>query len=200
MAMSRGRVLVLVGVVAVGAILVIGLSQAGTKNTPPVPNKFDAAAAQRALAGAPAPLADLHRQANLLLPGSKSVFAARLAALKGHPVVVNKWASWCGPCRYEFPFLQRNSVRFGKQVAFLGLDSGDNDGDAQAFLKKFPLTYPSYIDRKTRVAQSLEIGKNYPTTMYYDAAGKLQYIHQGLYSTPEALAADIQRYALGRPA
>jgi thiol-disulfide isomerase/thioredoxin len=198
--MSRGLVLVLVGVVAVGAILAIGLSQTGTNNAAPQPYKFDAVAAQRALAGAPAPLADLHRQANLLLPGSKSDLAARLAALKGHPVVVNKWASWCGPCRYEFPSLQRNSVRFGKQVAFLGLDSGDNDGDARAFLKKFPLTYPSYVDRNTRIAQSLEIGKNYPTTMYYDAAGKLQYVHQGLYSTPEALAADIQRYALGRPA
>jgi cytochrome c biogenesis protein CcmG/thiol:disulfide interchange protein DsbE len=198
--MSRGLVLVLVGVVAVTAALVLGLSQTGTKNAAPQPYKFDAVAAQQALAGAPAPLADLHRQANLLLPGSKSTLAGRLAALKGHPVVLNKWASWCGPCRYEFPFLQRNSVRFGKQVAFVGLDSGDNDGDAKAFLKKFPLTYPSYVDRKTRIAQSLDIGKNYPTTMYYDAAGKLQYIHQGLYSTPEALAADIQRYALGRPA
>jgi hypothetical protein len=96
--------------------------------------------------------------------------------------------------------LQRNSVRFGKQVAFLGLDSGDEDAAAKRFLKQFPLTYPSYVDRKTRIAQGLEIGKNYPTTMYYDAAGKLQYVHQGLYSSDAALAADIRRYALGRPA
>ncbi|MCW3023118.1 MAG: TlpA family protein disulfide reductase [Conexibacter sp.] len=196
--MSR-RLLMVLGAVAVVAVVVIGLSQTHTSNTPPKANTFDLAAAQRSLAGAPAPLAALHAQANTLLPGSKTGVQQRIEQLKGHPVVVNKWASWCGPCRYEFPALQRNSVRFGKQVAFLGLDSGDEDAAAKRFLQKFPLTYPSYIDRKTRIAQALEIGKNYPTTMYYDAAGKLQYVHQGLYSTDAALAADIRRYALGRP-
>jgi len=196
--MSR-RLLLVLGAVAVVAVVVIGLSQTHTSNTPPTANAFDLAAAQRSLAGAPGPLAALHAQANTLLPGSKTDVQRRIEQLKGHPIVVNKWASWCGPCRYEFPALQRNSVRFGRQVAFLGLDSGDEDAAAKRFLQKFPLTYPSYIDRKTRIAQALEIGKNYPTTMYYDAAGKLQYIHQGLYSTDAALAADIQRYALGRP-
>jgi thiol-disulfide isomerase/thioredoxin len=196
--MSR-RLLLVLGAVAVVAVVVIGLSQTHTSNTAPKANTFDLAAAQRSLAGAPGPLAALHAQANTLLPGSKTGVQQRIEQLKGHPVVVNKWASWCGPCRYEFPALQRNSVRFGKQVAFLGLDSGDEDAAAKRFLQKFPLTYPSYIDRKTRIAQALEIGKNYPTTMYYDAAGKLQYVHQGLYSTDAALAADIRRYALGRP-
>jgi thiol-disulfide isomerase/thioredoxin len=196
--MSR-RLLMVLGAVAVVAVVVIGLSQTHTSNTAPKANTFDLAAAQRSLAGAPGPLAALHAQANTLLPGSKTGVQQRIEQLKGHPVVVNKWASWCGPCRYEFPALQRNSVRFGKQVAFLGLDSGDEDAAAKRFLRKFPLTYPSYVDRKTRIAQALEIGKNYPTTMYYDAAGKLQYVHQGLYSTDAALAADIRRYALGRP-
>jgi cytochrome c biogenesis protein CcmG, thiol:disulfide interchange protein DsbE len=197
--MSRGLLLVLGAAAAVVAVVVIGLSQTQTSNAPPKPDSFDLAAAQRSLAGAPGPLAALHAQANALLPGTKDGVKRRIEELKGHPVVVNKWASWCGPCRYEFPALQRNSVRFGKQVAFLGLDSGDEDAAAKRFLEKFPLTYPSYVDRKTRIAQALEIGKNYPTTMYYDAAGKLQYVHQGLYSTDAALAADIRRYALGRP-
>jgi thiol-disulfide isomerase/thioredoxin len=196
--MSR-RLLLAVGAVAVAVVVVIGLSQTHTKNAAPKSGAFDLTAARRALAGAPAPLAALHAQANVLLPGTKDGVQQRIQALKGHPIVVNKWASWCGPCRFEFPALQHNSVRFGKQVAFLGLDSGDEDAAAQRFLKRFPLTYPSYVDRKTRIAQSLEIGKNYPTTMYYDAAGKLQYVHQGLYSDDAALAADIQRYALGRP-
>jgi cytochrome c biogenesis protein CcmG/thiol:disulfide interchange protein DsbE len=196
--MSR-RLRSVLGAVAVIVVVGVGLSQTHTKNSAPKAGAFDAAAAQRALVGAPAPLAALHRQANVLLPGSKDDVRARIAGLKGHPIVVNKWASWCGPCRFEFPFLQRNSVRFGKQVAFVGLDSGDNDGDAAAFLKRFPLTYPSYVDRKTRIAQALEIGKNYPTTIYYDARGRLQYVHQGLYSSDQALAADIRRYALGRP-
>ncbi|HMJ33850.1 MAG TPA: TlpA disulfide reductase family protein [Baekduia sp.] len=196
--MSR-RLLLVLGAVAVVVVVVVGLSQTNTNNAAPKANAFDLAAAKRALAGAPAPLAALHEQASVLLPGSKKDVQARIEELKGHPVVVNKWASWCGPCRYEFPFLQRNSVRYGKQVAFIGLDSNDEGAAAKRFLKQFPLTYPSYVDQNSRIAQALEIGKNYPTTMYYDAAGKLQYVHQGLYSTDAALDADIRRYALGRP-
>jgi cytochrome c biogenesis protein CcmG/thiol:disulfide interchange protein DsbE len=196
--MSR-RLLYVLGAVAVVVVVVVGLSQTKTENKAPEPDRFDLPAARRALAGAPAPLAALHGQANALLPGSKDDVQARIEGLKGHPVVVNKWASWCGPCRFEFPFLQATSVKYGKQVAFLGLDSGDNDGDAKAFLAQFPLTYPTYSDRKTRIAQALGAGKAYPTTIYYDAGGKVKYVHQGNYTSEQALAADIRRYALGRP-
>src|SRR4051794_9610102 len=67
-----------------------------------------------------------------------AAFRSRLGALRGHPVVVNQWASWCPPCRQEFRYLQRVAARYGNRVAFLGVDAQDNRGDAQKFLSKFP--------------------------------------------------------------
>lgn len=197
--MSRRRILYLAGTVAVIAFVVIGLSQTGGSTKAPTPDSFDLAAAQQQLAGAPAPLAALHQDANKLIPTSTTEFPKVLAGLKGHPIVVNKWASWCAPCRGEFPVLQTTSTKYGKTVAFLGLDSKDNDADAKKFLGHFPVPYPSYVDRNARVAQQLEIGQFFPTTMFYDAAGKMQYIHQGPYPSEDDFAADIQRYALGKP-
>jgi cytochrome c biogenesis protein CcmG/thiol:disulfide interchange protein DsbE len=198
LAMSRTALLVIVGVVAVGAMVGVGLSQTTSHSSTPKPDTFDLAAARRALAGAPAPLAALHDRSNALIPASKKVYAQEIKGLAGHPIVVNKWASWCGPCRGEFPVLQSMSVKYGKRVAFVGLDASDNDGDASKFLRDFPVTYPSLVDRNSRIAQSLGIGRTFPTTIYYDARGKVQYIHQGLYTSDAGFAADIERYALGR--
>ena len=100
------------------------------------------AEADRALAGAPAPLASLHREANRLLPGGADAFRERLRTLRGHPVVVNKWASWCDPCRAEFPYFQKLSVELGREVAFIGVDAQDNADDARAFLREFPVSFP----------------------------------------------------------
>src|SRR5207248_7268204 len=85
------------------------------------------AAVSHALAGSPPALASLHSQANRLLNGGPGAFKARLAALKGHPVVVNKWASWCGPCRAEFPMFQKLGVQLGRNVGFIGVNTQDNE-------------------------------------------------------------------------
>ena len=78
-----------------------------------------------ALKGAPAPLAKLYGEADPLLPGGKNAFERRVGEL-GYPVVANIWASWCGPCRFEFPMFQQVRPR-GKRVAFLGVDAEDSE-------------------------------------------------------------------------
>ena len=154
-----------------------------------------AAATQRALAGAPEPLARLHEQAGRLLEGGPSAFRARLRELRGYPVVVNKWASWCPPCRAEFPFFQRQAVKRGREVAFIGVDANDNDADARRFLRRFPVPYPSYKDPKLGISAVFKGVQAFPTTAFYDSDGKLSYVHQGGYPTERKLAQDIERYA-----
>jgi thiol-disulfide isomerase/thioredoxin len=149
----------------------------------------------RALEGAPAPLARLHRQANRLLGGGARAFEARLRELRGYPVVVNKWASWCAPCRGEFPFFQRQALKRGRGVAFLGVDSNDNDGDATQFLRELPVTYPSYKDPRLEVAASFNAVQAFPATAFYDRKGELAFVHQGSYASERRLAEDIGRYA-----
>ncbi|HET6508719.1 MAG TPA: TlpA disulfide reductase family protein [Baekduia sp.] len=194
--MDRRRLSWIVGALAVVAFVAIGLTQTKGDNKAPKANHFDLAAAQRRLAGAPAPLAALHAKASTLVPDAQKTFSDQIDALKGHPIVVNKWASWCGPCRAEFPVLQETSTKLGKQVAFVGLDASDDDATARTFLSQFPVPYPSYVDRNAHVAQKLGIGQSFPTTLYYDAKGKVAYVHQGSYATAGAFERDIRRYAM----
>jgi cytochrome c biogenesis protein CcmG, thiol:disulfide interchange protein DsbE len=147
------------------------------------------------LAGAPPQLAAIRDQANQLLDGGTEAFGQRLEELRGFPVVVNKWASWCGPCRFEFPFFQRQAQKRGGEIAFLGVDSDDSEDGAQTFLEELPLPYASYLDPDSKIAAEIGAPANFPATAFYDSSGELVYTRQGGYQSEEDLVADIERYA-----
>ena len=154
----------------------------------------------RALAGSPAPLAALHRQSDRLLPGGQGAYEKRIAALRGYPAVVNVWASWCGPCRFEFPLLQKAAAAYGKRVAFLGVDSQDSDEAASTFLGEAPVPYPSYTDPDKGIAESVGASLGLPDTAFYDRHGELVHLKQGPYRDAAELRADIARYGLAAEA
>ena len=141
------------------------------------------------------PLRELQRQDSQLLDGGVDAFKARLGELRGYPVVVNQWASWCPPCRREFPYFQRLAARYGTRIAFVGVDSSDNRGDARNFLKKYPTPYPHYFDPDNKVARTFRGGAAWPTTAFYTAGGELSYSHPGGYRSESDLLTDIRRYA-----
>jgi thiol-disulfide isomerase/thioredoxin len=144
----------------------------------------------------PQALERIDADANKLLDGAADAFRSRLASLRGHPVVVNQWASWCGPCQYEFLFFERLARRYGDRVAFLGANSKDARAAARRFLARHPVPFPHYFDPDGSVARVFRGGRAFPTTAFYDADGRLVATHSGAYASEAKLDDDIRRYAL----
>jgi cytochrome c biogenesis protein CcmG/thiol:disulfide interchange protein DsbE len=145
--------------------------------------------------GGPA-LRQLREQANRLLDGGREAFEAQLADLRGTPVVVNQWASWCPPCRAEFPIFRRLAEKYAGRVAFLGVDMQDEREAALAFMNELPTPYPHYFDEDASISRLFGGGRVSPTTGFYDARGKLVFSHLGAYPDDAQLEAEVRRYAL----
>ena len=118
-----------------------------------------------------------------------------MAEQRGTPVVVNKWASWCGPCRAEFPFFESQAKERAGTVEFVGVNSNDNDADAARFLDDYPVPFKHFKDPNLEVAASFNGVQAFPTTAFYDSKGELAFLHQGGYASEAKLAEDIDKYA-----
>lgn len=158
-------------------------------------SRLTLAQAQAPLADAPRPLQQIRSDSNLLLGGGVDAFSARLDSLEGIPVVVNAWASWCGPCRYEFPFFQAQATKYADEIAFLGVDVDDSEDAANTFLSELPLPYPSYSDPDSEIADSLDVGPGLPNTIFIGSDGKTAYHWRGGYRDEQELASQIERFA-----
>ncbi|MDO5629059.1 MAG: TlpA disulfide reductase family protein [Mobilicoccus sp.] len=113
------------------------------------------------------------------LSGSDLDGASRsLADLRGQVVLVNVWASWCGPCRDEIPVLQEASEEFGEGLAVLGINMRDRDRAARDLLTEFGADYPNIVDPDGTL--SVEWGVvGIPMTFVVDAQGQLVDRHAG---------------------
>src|SRR5919198_3080385 len=176
--------LALVGAVAIAGCGGGGGGSVSAGNAPRIPT-----------AGVPAPLARNIKQANVILDGRGDLLKQRLSALRGYPVVVNQWASWCEPCRFEFPFFQSAARRHASSVAFLGIDMQDTKGGGKKFLKSIPSIFPSIFDPRASYIGSLGGGRVSPTTVFLDRNGKVVHVSQGAYASLARVETDIQQYA-----
>lgn len=97
----------------------------------------------------------------------------RLADLRGKPVMVDFWASWCPPCRQEAPLLARAWREYRERgVVFVGINMWDNEQDARAFLKEFDITFPTGPDRRGQIAINYGL-TGIPEKIFIDRDGQV---------------------------
>jgi cytochrome c biogenesis protein CcmG, thiol:disulfide interchange protein DsbE len=115
-----------------------------------------------------------------------------LESLRGRPVVLNFWASWCGPCKDEAPLLEEASKRWAGKVAFVGVDVEDFRGDARDFLERYGVTYPNVYDGKGSTIGRYGV-TGYPETYFIDAEGRVRYRIAGPVEDAEEVDDGIRR-------
>ena len=140
-----------------------------------------------AIATGPAPSAP-----DFALP-SRDGGEVRLSELKGQVVMINFWATWCGPCRQEMPLLQQIHAKY-EPLGFtmLGINVEPDSAAAQVWLKGMPVSFPILFDRKSEVSASFGV-EAMPSSVLIDREGRVRHIHRGYKPGDEAVYADLVR-------
>jgi thiol-disulfide isomerase/thioredoxin len=102
----------------------------------------------------------------------------QLSALRGKPVVINFWATWCGPCQREMPALQTAAQRFADDVVFVGVDQGETADVVEPFLQQFGVTFTVPLDGDMSVGNRYQI-IGMPTTFFVDKNGVIRHLWVG---------------------
>lgn len=110
-----------------------------------------------------------------------------LEKLRGKPVVINFWATWCMPCYQEHPVLVANARAIGPQVQFLGVVFDDTPEKIQQFLNERGSSYPTLLDDKGKTAIAYGVG-GVPETFFVNARGEVVSKFEGPISTEELQA------------
>lgn len=96
----------------------------------------------------------------------------------GRPVVLNFWASWCGPCRMEMPAFERVSLKYADRAAILGVNQAESTETIERFAQTAGVSYPLLVDENWTVNNKYGIS-NLPTTVFIDADGVIREVFVG---------------------
>jgi thiol-disulfide isomerase/thioredoxin len=158
----RGRSKITLAVVALGTVALAAVVAVLLINPSPRPTRV----------GRTAPAFNL-----ALLDGSHRLSSGDL---RGHPTIVNFWASWCSPCRHEMPAFERAYRKYHAQgLQIVGVDVRDTISNARAFVKKFGITYPIVRDPNETFTKDMGIGLGLPDTFFLDATGRFLPVDSG---------------------
>jgi cytochrome c biogenesis protein CcmG/thiol:disulfide interchange protein DsbE len=184
----------------VGTALVVAISFGAAACARPGAEPAAGGGSIRAVNATAAPL--LPARADALPSFTLQLYDRLLRELRGTPIVVNMWGSWCAPCATEAPMLAAAHRTYGDRVQFLGIDIEDSVASARAFVRRYGWTFPSIRDPDFPSAFRSGLGfAGQPNTLFYDASGRLVRRWQGPL-TDAALRSGIREIVPGpsRPA
>ena len=144
------------------------------------------------LAGSPAHTAAPAAAPDFSLP-ARDGSAVRLSELRGQVVMINFWATWCGPCRQEMPLLEQIHAR-SEPLGFtlLGVNVEPDSAPAQAWLKGVPVSFPILFDRENAVSAQFGV-EAMPSSVLIDREGRVRHVHRGYKPGDESTYADLIR-------
>ncbi len=103
----------------------------------------------------------------------------KLSELRGQVVMINFWASWCGPCRQEMPILNQLYQRYEPMgFTLLGVNVEEDSAAANKVLREIPVDFPVLYDNKNQVSETYQV-RAMPSTILIDRDGKVRYLHKG---------------------
>jgi thiol-disulfide isomerase/thioredoxin len=141
---------------------------------------FAATLAVSSLVGASTSLAP-----SFTLP-SRAGDSVSLDKLKGQVVMINFWASWCGPCRQEMPLLDQMYKRYSPLgFTLLGVNVEANSKDAEKLLANLPVSFPVLFDKENKVSKLYDVNAM-PSTVFIDRKGNVRYLHRGYKAGDES--------------
>ena len=117
-----------------------------------------------------------------------------LRAMAGRPMVINFWASWCGPCKVELPLLARAHREWGKEVAFLGIDVQDASAAAWTSITRAGTEYPQLEDPDGRTRTPFGWHSGLPLTVFVDSRGRMVGTERTAFRTYPEVTAALRRY------
>jgi thiol-disulfide isomerase/thioredoxin len=174
--MRGWRILAWLGALAaVAAIVVLGLADRPER---PEPERGGGATAARApaLRGAGDP-------DRMLKDIAAERFPAVLRAARPRPVMVDFWASWCDPCRFEMPFITHLRAKYHGRIDFIGVNYQDSRGPAEAFVREFKMNFPSYRDPDGKIGEGQGGIIGMPTAIFLDSSGRDIHRQTGAFAT-----------------
>jgi len=112
----------------------------------------------------------------------------KLDELRGQPVVLNFWATWCPACREQMPYLQAAFEQKGQEVKFIAIDVGESSGTVRRYVDATGIGFTVALDRDRGVARAYNI-RYFPTTFLVDEKGVIKHIRLGAFMSSDELMA-----------